>query len=166
MAGEKRTLSLEQVWEALNTVVDPEIPVVTLVEMGIVQDVSRLNDESLQVVITPTFSGCPALHVMREDIARCLKTLGEDQVDIKVSLTPPWTTDWIAESAREKLRKFGITPAPKHSGNLEIVLLQNVACPFCGSENTEIRNTFGPTPCRSLSFCLNCQQPFEHFKPL
>jgi ring-1,2-phenylacetyl-CoA epoxidase subunit PaaD len=160
------SLSIEQVWEALQTIVDPEIPVVSLVEMGIIQDVSRLQDGLLQVVITPTFSGCPALHVMKADIIQKLKTLGEDRVEVDVTLTPPWTTDWIAESAREKLREFGITPPPKHRGNIEIVLTQIVACPYCGSENTEIRNTFGPTPCRSLSFCFHCQEPFEHFKPL
>ena len=166
MAKAKGPLSIEEAWQALQTVPDPEIPVVSLVEMGIVQNVSRREDGSMEVIITPTFSGCPALHVMQEDIRRTLEGLGEGSVEVTVSLTPPWTTNFIADSAREKLRNFGVTPPPKHRGDFELVLLKMVNCPFCGSDNTEIRNAFGPTPCRSLSFCLDCQQPFEHFKPL
>ncbi len=166
MDHEARVLSTEAVWAALETVVDPEIPVVSLVEMGIIQDVTRQEDGLLQVVITPTFSGCPALQVMQKDIIHTLEALGEKSIRVKVSLSPPWTTDRIAKSAREKLRAFGITPPPFHGGDIEPALLQVVGCPFCGSGNTEIRNTFGPTPCRSLSFCFDCQQPFEHFKPL
>lgn len=120
----------------------------------------------MQVIITPTFSGCPALHMMKGDIRRTLEGLGEGNVEVTVSLTPPWTTDLIADSAREKLRDFGVTPPPKHGGDFELVLVKMVNCAFCGSNNTEIRNPFGPTPCRSLSFCFECQQPFEHFKPL
>jgi ring-1,2-phenylacetyl-CoA epoxidase subunit PaaD len=166
MAHEKVVLSVEEAWKALETVVDPEIPVVSLVEMGIVQDVLRMDDGTLKIVITPTFAGCPALHVMQKDIINTLKALGETSVQVSVTLTPPWTTEFIAESAREKLRDFGIAPPPRHSGNFELVLVQMVDCPFCGSGNTEIRNAFGPTPCRSLSFCFDCQQPFEHIKPL
>jgi ring-1,2-phenylacetyl-CoA epoxidase subunit PaaD len=159
-------VTLETIWQALDEVKDPEIPVVSLVEMGIVRDVSILPDESVIVTITPTFSGCPALHTMKTDIVERLQKLGIDHIEIKTVLSPPWTSDWIADAAREKMRLFGLSPAPRHGGSFAVTLLDAVVCPYCGSENTSLRNSFGSTPCRMIFYCNACQQPFEQFKPL
>lgn len=156
---------LTAIWEALSQVVDPEIPVVSLVEMGIVRSIAWEGD-TLVVAIAPTFSGCPALEVMKRDIAASLEELGYIRSRVDVSLSPPWTTDWITESGREKLQAFGISPPEKHSGEVLSVLLNPVECPYCGSMATTMQNGFGPTPCRMIFTCENCKQPFESFKPL
>ncbi len=155
----------ESIWIALDEVKDPEIPVVSVVEMGIVRNVT-VEGSKVIVSITPTFSGCPALHAMQEDIASCLNAMGFDSVEIKVVLSPPWSTEWIAEEARAKLESFGLAPPPRHSGDVSLVLMEPVACPYCGSKNTLLRNSFGPTLCRAIYTCNACRQPFEQFKPL
>jgi ring-1,2-phenylacetyl-CoA epoxidase subunit PaaD len=152
-------------WQALSDIMDPELPVVSLIEMGIVRDV-EVDGSSITVRITPTFSGCPALFTMQQAIIARLRESGFDQVTVEIQLSPAWSTDWIAESAREKLQKFGIAPPKVHRGNYEILLENVIPCPYCRSGNTEIRNTFGPTPCRALAYCHNCRQPFEWFKPI
>ncbi len=159
-------LTTDDVWKALQEVTDPEIPVVSLVEMGIIRDVSVSSQGQIIVTITPTFSGCPALHQMKVDIVEKLSRLGAAEVKVQVSLSPAWTTDWIAAEAHEKLRAFGLAPPPPVGRTLNLLNLENSECPYCGSEETEIRNHFGPTPCRSIFFCRNCLQPFEQFKPL
>ena len=153
------------IWEALEAVKDPEIPVVSVVEMGIVRDVS-LENGSVTVTMTPTFSGCPALHVMRDDIEAEVRALGVEDVAVETTLHPPWTTDWITDEARAKLKEFGLAPPRRHGGNLPVTFYDTVACPYCDSENTSIRNTFGPTLCRAIHYCNSCQQPFEQFKAL
>jgi ring-1,2-phenylacetyl-CoA epoxidase subunit PaaD len=154
------------IWKALEEVKDPEIPFVSLVEMGIVRGVTMRPDGAVTVTITPTFSGCPALHAMKIDIVERLQALGIEQVQVEITLSPPWSTDWIADSAREKMKAIGLAPAPRHGGNFEVVLLDQAVCPYCGSSNTALRNSFGPTPCRMIFYCNHCQQPFEQFKPL
>ena len=158
-------ISEAAVWEALEGVKDPEIPVVSVVEMGIVRAV-EVEGERVRVTMTPTFSGCPALHVMRADIANCVQALGADDVEVRTVLHPPWTTDWITEEAREKLRSFGLSPPARHGGNLAITFYEPAPCPYCGAEDTSIRNTFGSTLCRAIYYCNACQQPFEQFKAL
>lgn len=158
-------LNLDALWQALDDVKDPEIPVVSLVEMGIVRDVA-ISPQGVVVTITPTFAGCPALHAMKQDIVDHLGSLGVEQVEVKTTFSPPWTSDWISDEAREKLRLFGLAPPPKHGGRFEITLLDQVACPYCGSTKTGLRNSFGSTPCRMIFYCDSCQQPFEQFKPL
>ncbi len=158
-------LSEQQIWVALSEVKDPEIPVVSLVEMGIVRG-AALEGETVVVTITPTFSGCPALHAMQRDIAAQLKEAGAADVRVEVTLSPPWTTDWISQEAREKLRVFGLAPPPVHGGDFEIALMETVTCPFCGSESTSLLNSWGPTPCRAIYDCHSCRQAFERFKPL
>lgn len=154
------------IWEALDDVKDPEIPVVSIVEMGIVRDVI-LSDDGVLVKITPTFSGCPALHVMEQGIRTRLEALGLDNVAVKITLSPPWTSDWITDEAREKLRQFGLSPPPRHNGNLiAITSVDVIACPRCNSENTSLKNSFGPTLCRAIWYCHDCQDAFEQFKPL
>jgi ring-1,2-phenylacetyl-CoA epoxidase subunit PaaD len=159
-------MNVTDIWQALDDVKDPEIPVVSLVEMGIIRAVEVI-DEGVVVTMTPTFSGCPALQVMQTDIKQKLKELGFATVEVKQSLYPPWSSDWITDEARQKLKNFGLTPPPRHGGNFEILLLETVSqCPYCDSKNTTLKNSFGPTLCRSIYYCNNCQQPFEQFKPL
>lgn len=155
----------EQIWRALDEVMDPEIPVVSMVEMGIVRDV-QIEKDTVIVSMTPTFAGCPALDVMRRGIAEKLREIGIAQVIVKTVLTPPWTSDWITEPARAKLKAFGLAPPPMHGGNIALYFDEPVACPYCGSTNTRVTNTFGPTLCRAIYFCRRCHQPFEQFKPL
>lgn len=157
--------SVENVWRILEEVKDPEIPVVSVVEMGIVRDVVT-DGNKVTVRITPTFSGCPALDMMREDIKAQLKTLGFKEVEVNTVLSPAWTTEWIREEARSKLKKFGLAPPPHHDGDFSLVLLDQVECPYCASKDTSMRNSFGPTLCRAIFTCNNCRQPFEQFKPL
>ncbi|MEO8608687.1 MAG: 1,2-phenylacetyl-CoA epoxidase subunit PaaD [Chloroflexota bacterium] len=159
-------IAVDEIWELLDEVKDPEIPVVSLVEMGIVRDVEISADNAVTIIITPTFSACPALQVMKRDIVERLKDAGIQDVKVKVVYAPPWTTDWISSAAREKMRAFGLAPAPQHGGNFEVKLLDAVACPYCGSLRTSIRNSFGSTPCRMIYYCDTCQQPFEQMKPL
>jgi ring-1,2-phenylacetyl-CoA epoxidase subunit PaaD len=158
-------IAVDGIWELLDEVKDPEIPVVSLVEMGIVRDV-KIGADSVTIVITPTFSACPALQVMKQDIVDRLTAAGIEGVQVKVVYTPPWTTDWISTEAREKMRAFGLAPAPQHGGSFEVRLLDEMTCPYCGSHNTSIRNSFGSTPCRMIYYCNACQQPFEQMKPL
>ncbi|MCB8966497.1 MAG: 1,2-phenylacetyl-CoA epoxidase subunit PaaD [Chloroflexota bacterium] len=160
-------VKMAHIWQALNEVADPEIPVVSLVEMGIVRDV-RLDEQAnaVTVVITPTFSGCPALHVMRQDIETRLHTLGFSHVTVETTLHPPWSSDWISEEARVKLKTFGLAPPPRHGGRLEVTFFAPTACPYCNSTDTRVKNEFGPTLCRAIYYCHACQQPFEQFKAL
>ena len=160
------TPSPSQIWKALEQVKDPEIPVVSVVEMGIVREVV-VADDGVEVTMTPTFSGCPALDVMRRDIETAVRQLGIQQVTVNTVLHPPWSTDWITDEAREKLRQFGLAPPQKHGGDLISVAFLDVAqCPRCNSKNTVIKNSFGPTLCRMIYYCNDCQDAFEQFKPL
>ena len=159
------TVSDEQVWEALQEVKDPEIPVVSLVEMGIVRDVER-EDGAIVVTMTPTFSGCPALRVMERDIEARMRELGFSEVEVRTVLSPPWSSDMISDEGRRKLKEFGLSPPPRHGGNIAVTFYEPVSCPYCDTENTTVRNTFGPTLCRAIYFCHECQEPFEQFKAL
>ena len=155
---------------ALDQLCDPEIPVVSLREMGILRDV-YLSDKGVEVVITPTYSGCPAMEQIHDDILQSLQQLGV-QGQVKTQLAPAWTTDWMSDSAKEKLRAYGIAPPNCQSTSTSQVVrftrrLQDdvVACPLCGSTNTTITSAFGSTACKALCKCLNCQEPFDYFKP-
>ena len=152
--------------EILETVKDPEVPVLSVVELGVVRQVEVAGGD-VTVTITPTYSGCPALHAMEQDIESALKAGGFDRVTLKTEYAPAWTTEWMSEPAREKLRAYGIAP-PGHLSAQQLVPLgatvRNVACPYCGSANTSLESEFGPTSCKSLHLCHACRQPFEHFK--
>lgn len=153
------------VWRALDEVMDPEIPIVSVVEMGIVREV-RVENDRVVVAMTPTFAGCPALDAIREGIRERVRALGVERVEVKTVLAPPWTSDRITEPARAKLKSLGLAPPPMHGGNVAFYLDEPVACPYCNSSNTRVTNTFGPALCRAIYFCRNCNQPFEQFKPL
>jgi ring-1,2-phenylacetyl-CoA epoxidase subunit PaaD len=161
-----REFTREEIWRALGEVVDPEIPVISLVDLGVIRDVKLRPHGRVQVIMTPTYSGCPAQQVMRMAVIEKLAALGVDRPQVKISLSPPWTTDWISAEGRAKLAAFGLSPPPVHRHKVEEALLAPARCPYCGSQHTELRNPFGPTLCRSLHYCKVCQEPFEHFKPL
>ncbi|GIW28593.1 MAG: phenylacetate-CoA oxygenase subunit PaaJ [Meiothermus sp.] len=157
--------STEQVWKALAQIPDPEIPVINVVEMGIVRDV-EIEGNKATITMTPTFSGCPALHLIREQLERTARALGFDPVEVKTVLSPAWSTDWISPEAKERLRQYGIAP-PKPKGAQDFLIELEAAptpCPRCGSLNTSVKNTFGPTLCKAIYVCNNCQEPFESFK--
>jgi ring-1,2-phenylacetyl-CoA epoxidase subunit PaaD len=159
-------MNKEQIWQALEKVSDPEIPVVSLVEMGIVRDVEVSPDEAVNVTITPTFAGCPAMRVMQEDIVKILKEQGIKQIQVKTQLAPAWTSDWISEAGRAKLKAFGLAPPEKHGGDLNMILFNVARCPRCNSRNTRLQNSFGSTLCRAIYTCNNCKEPFEQFKAI
>ncbi len=163
--------TLTDIWRALDEIMDPEIPIVSMVEMGIVRGVKIVRDEKFEndaviVSMTPTFAGCPALDVMRNAIVEKLSAMGIERVEVKTVLSPPWTSDWISETARAKLKAFGLAPPPLHGGNVQLFFPNEIACPYCDSTNTRVTNHFGPTLCRAIYVCRNCQQPFEQFKAL
>jgi len=160
----------DQIWQALTEIMDPEIPVISLVEMGIIRDAQRIDD-SVTVTMTPTFSGCPALLMMEELIVEKMAELGFEECHVQKQMNPPWTSDWITEAGRAKLKKFGVVPPQQHGGKIEILLYDSmdemsIKCPYCESTKTERKNDFGPTLCRSIWYCNACQQPFEQFKAL
>ena len=155
------------VWEALGEIPDPEIPVISIVELGVVKDV-EVEDGTVHVDFTPTFMGCPALEVMQRAMEAKISDLGAT-AEITVRLDDSWSTDDITSEGREKLRAAGFappTPRPA-AGRIELVQLQRgFRCPYCGSTETRLENLFGPTPCRSIRYCDDCRQPFEQFKTI
>ena len=156
-----------QVWEALAEIADPEIPVISVVDLGVVRDV-KVEDERVHVEFTPTFLGCPALEVMRDAMSARIAQLGAEP-EVEVVLDDSWSTDRITPEGREKLRAAGFAPpAPREAAAPKLVQLQSQAfrCPYCGSTDTKLENIFGPTPCRSLRYCTSCRQPFEQFKTI
>lgn len=158
----------ETVWEALQEVVDPEITAVSIVEMGMVNRVEVAEGGRVQVEILPTFSGCPALDVIRQNVRERLeREPGVSAVEVSFVFDPIWSSDRITPQGQAKLKGFGIAPAPFSRGRpLTVLQGQPVACPYCGSARTVMENLFGPTPCRSLYRCLECRNPFERFKAL
>lgn len=156
----------DRAFEILETVKDPEVPVLSVVELGVVREV-MVEGDTVTVTVTPTYSGCPAMRVIEDDIRAALAAAGFRDVTINTVYAPAWTTDWMSEAAREKLRAYGIAP-PHLVGAAPLVPLgptvRTVACPFCGSSNTTTASEFGATACKSLHVCHACRQPFEHFK--
>lgn len=152
-------------WQAVEAVKDPEIPVLSIVDLGIVRALEVRGDR-VRVVLTPTFSGCPALDVILREVEESLGSKGFSEVEVELSLSPPWSSDMMTERGRRQLQGFGLSPPPLHGGNLMLALDQSAKCPYCGSEQTERKNDFGSTLCRSIHYCNSCQQPFEAFKPL
>jgi len=162
------TLDEQQVWEVLKDVPDPELPAISVVDMGIVRRI-QVNAEtsSIQVDITPTFAGCPALSQIRSSIHTCLLQLAA-RVEVNVTMKQAWTSDLLSDEARKKLHNVGIAPPPKVGRGRAIPMLmsQPLTCPYCGSQQTTLENAFGPTPCRAIVYCANCRRPFEQFKPI
>ncbi|ONN71063.1 1,2-phenylacetyl-CoA epoxidase subunit PaaD [Pseudomonas oryzihabitans] len=155
---------LEHAWQILRAVMDPEVPVVSVVDLGIVRDLDW-QEGHLHVVVTPTYSGCPATEVIEQDIQHALETAGFSAPRLERRLTPPWTTDWITIAGRQALSAYGI--APPVLGSSKRSLLGEAAeinCPQCGSRHTERLSEFGSTACKALYRCLDCREPFDYFK--
>jgi ring-1,2-phenylacetyl-CoA epoxidase subunit PaaD len=160
-------VTAEQVWAALEKIPDPEIPVVSLVELGVIRDVA-VDGDRVRVEFTPTFLGCPALEAMKRALEQKVSELGAHPAVVVVQ-DDSWSTDRITADGREKLRAAGFAPpAPRAAGATTLVQLQSKAfrCPYCGSSETRLENIFGPTPCRSIRWCESCRQPFEQFKTI
>lgn len=160
----------EAVLDVLRGVLDPEVPALSVVDLGIVRDVELDADGTPTVVVTPTYSGCPAVQVIEEAIVAALELRGFAGARVRTVYAPAWTTDWMSAEAREKLRRYGIAPPTPRATESELVPLlrrePRVECPFCGSTKTTTRSEFGSTACKALMFCDACRQPFELFKAI
>jgi ring-1,2-phenylacetyl-CoA epoxidase subunit PaaD len=150
-------------WELAATVVDPEVPVLTIEDLGVLRRVA-IEGSTVLVEITPTYSGCPAVDAMRDDIVTVLHDAGYEDVVVRSVLAPPWTTDWMSEAGAKKLREYGIAaPAPRGTGGT-VSLGLGIRCPHCGSLHTRELSRFGSTSCKALYVCQRCQEPFDYFK--
>ena len=163
--------AIDAIWTTLAAIPDPEIPVISIVELGIVRDVA-FDDDGLVVTVTPTYSGCPATEVIAADIKRALAASGVGSFRVQTRLSPPWTTDWIAPAGRERLRAYGIAPPGERAAprTIDISALRRPAagtipCPRCGSLHTRELSRFGSTPCNAQYRCEDCLEPFDYFKP-
>jgi ring-1,2-phenylacetyl-CoA epoxidase subunit PaaD len=160
-------VTVDAIWAALDEIPDPEIPVISLVDLGVVRTVA-VDGDHVRIEFTPTFLGCPALEVMRRAMEEKVEALGGEP-EVAVIQDDSWSTDRISPSGREKLREAGFAPpTPRAAGTTTLLQLQSKAfrCPYCGSTETRLENIFGPTPCRSIRWCESCRQPFEQFKTI
>lgn len=153
----------DRIYKILSGIPDPEIPVVSIVEMGMVRDVVT-NDDGYTIVITPTYSGCPAMGIITADIKMMLEKNGITRATVSLVYDPAWTTDWMSDIAKEKLRAYGIAPPLHSSCSLDTFAHNIIACPRCASDDTVLISRFGATACKSLYQCNNCKEPFEYFK--
>lgn len=156
-------------WDVLAAVPDPEIPAVSVLDMGMIRSVEVTDDVHVNVVVLPTFTGCPAIPIIKKDVAAAIEAVaGRGNVTVETSFDPPWTSDRITTDGRVKLRDFGLAP-PDATGPVLITnigLPRRARCPFCGSTETDAESAFGPTPCRAVYYCRACRNPFEQFKPI
>jgi ring-1,2-phenylacetyl-CoA epoxidase subunit PaaD len=150
-------------WDAAASVVDPEIPVLTIADLGVLRDVA-VRDGEVEVAITPTYSGCPAMNMIGLEIELALAREGIHRAKVKTVLSPAWTTDWMSDDGRRKLRDYGIAPPQPASSRRALFGAQQVTCPQCGSGNTEVLSEFGSTSCKALWRCKGCREPFDYFK--
>lgn len=150
----------EKIWQVLETVCDPEVPVLTIIDLGIVRDV-KINGEEVEVVITPTYTGCPAMDMIAMNIRLALLENGYTKIKITSVLSPAWTTDWMSEAGKQKLKVYGIAPPVTRSGDAANLVIE---CPQCHSTNTRCISEFGSTACKALYQCQDCKEPFDYFK--
>lgn len=165
----QEAITIEKVYEWLGQVADPEVPVLTVLDMGVVRDVQLQHTEDgaeVTIKLTPTYSGCPAMDLISMNIRMSLMSRGIKKVHIQEQLSPAWTTDWMSEDGKRKLKEYGIAPPQRKTSDAGLGLFETeaVPCPRCGSEETELVSQYGPTSCKSLYKCLSCKEPFEHFK--
>jgi ring-1,2-phenylacetyl-CoA epoxidase subunit PaaD len=166
--GSAISITSDYIWNLLGQIPDPEVPAINIVELGVVRDVIILeNGSGVEVVMTPTYSGCPAMKVMEDEVKEKLSTEGIP-VKIKIIYKPAWTTEWMSDETKAKLKAYGISPPPKltfeHLHPLSSVKSTEVICPFCDSTDTTLTSQFGSTACKALHYCNHCHQPFELFK--
>lgn len=165
-------VSTEQLWQWLNAIGDPELPAISIVDLGIVRAV-RWQEDACHVTITPTYSGCPAMQVIESSIVDTLRAQGIAQVRVETQLTPAWTTDWMSDAGRQKLAAFGVAPPAEKAAPASLPIDASalfappvvVACPQCGSQQTRLVSQFGSTACKALYRCTDCLEPFDYFKP-
>lgn len=158
-------LSEQEIYDLISSIPDPEIPVITIKELGVLRKVEKIG-EDVVVTITPTYTGCPAMRLFEDDIKSTLKEVGIEKVKLKTVYSPAWTTDWLSDETKEKLRVYGIAP-PEHTSEDKSFLLgkrKEVHCPRCKSQDTELVSQFGSTACKALYKCLSCKEPFDYFK--
>ena len=153
----------QRAWQVAADVVDPEIPVLTIADLGVLRDVT-ISDGHVEVAITPTYSGCPAMNMIGLEIQLALDRAGFHNSKVRTVLSPAWTTDWMSEAGRRKLREYGIAPPQGPSSRRALFGVQQVACPQCGSKDTEVLSEFGSTSCKALWRCKSCREPFDYFK--
>jgi len=158
---------MSPIWSILKNVSDPEIPVLTVVDMGVVREVQE-KDGVVEVSITPTYSGCPAMNEIESNIRWALEEAGYNRVEVKTIISPPWTTDWMTEEGKQKLLEYGIAPPEGSSADKSVLFgeAKKVMCPRCKSRNTKMISQFGSTACKALYQCEDCKEPFDYFKCL
>ena len=162
------TISIQKIWSILETVVDPEVPVLTIIDLGIVRDV-KLNEDEAEIIITPTYTGCPAMDMIAMNIRLALIEKGYQKIKITSILSPAWTTDWMSETGKEKLKAYGIAPPRSdrdgQTGSIKLFAeKETIECPHCNSYHTKLISQFGSTACKALYQCQDCKEPFDYFK--
>ncbi len=160
-----KTVTVNTIYTWLEEVKDPEIPVLSLVDLGVITEVI-ISGNAVHIEMTPTFVGCPALDMMKEEIVAVLKNKGIDEVSISVTFRNAWSSDKISEKGKLALKKFGLAPPPPNTIFTDLEILDHAQCPRCDGNNTEMKTPFGPTLCRSIHYCNDCKEAFEQFKPL
>jgi ring-1,2-phenylacetyl-CoA epoxidase subunit PaaD len=156
-------ITKEDLWKLMETVYDPEIPVLSVIDLGIVRDIN-IQKEEIEITITPTYSGCPAMDVIAMNIRMALIKEGFTSIKISHQLSPAWTTDWMTEAGKQKLKSYGIAPPSAKTFDKNYLETLVVECPLCRSKNTRLISQFGSTACKALYQCLNCREPFDYFK--
>ncbi len=160
-----QTYTEQSILEALKEIPDPEIPAISIVDLGVIRKINLLL-KGVEIDITPTYSGCPAMKQMEDDIVSTLKKMGIENIYIKMVYSPAWTTDWLSTDAKERLRKYGIAPPQESTSDKSFITgkTKQIKCPRCGSLNTEMVSQFGSTACKALYKCKDCLEPFDYFK--
>lgn len=158
--------SKQQILNLLSEIPDPEIPVISIIDLGVIRDILILNETDIELKITPTYSGCPAMKQIEDDVRKKLTETGFTNITINTIFSPPWTTDWIPEEAKEKLRKYGIAPPENSTEDKNWLTGKHsvVKCPRCKSQKTKLISQFGSTACKALYQCQDCLEPFDYFK--
>ena len=159
------TLTEEKIMTWLEEVMDPEIPVLSLVDLGVITGV-EISGDHVKVNMTPTFAGCPAMDYMKKDVERVLEEHDIENYEVNISFETQWNSNMVTEKGRAALKNFGLAPPPKHNLIVDLDIISNANCPYCDSDNTDMKTPFGPTLCRSMHYCNNCKQAFEQFKPI
>jgi ring-1,2-phenylacetyl-CoA epoxidase subunit PaaD len=158
-----KSITKKEVFDILENVCDPEVPVLSILDLGIVRDV-LLHEKEIEIIITPTYSGCPAMNMIAMNIRIEMATHGFKNVKIKEILSPAWTTDWMSEDGKRKLKEYGIAPPQYRVEDLGLEIERDIPCPLCDSTNTELLSEFGSTSCKALHRCKDCLEPFDYFK--
>lgn len=159
------TITIKKVYEWLEEVKDPEIPVLSLIDLGVVTEV-EINGDHIRVELTPTFAGCPAMDMMKHEVLEKLKINGVKNPQVEISFRVPWSSEFISEKGKQALKEFGLAPPPSNKLFTDLEILESAICPRCDGTHTQLKNSFGSTLCRSLYFCEDCREAFEQFKPL